>query len=97
MSDGCKTVTIFVESNIEFTINIPNPKLTCGWLQSEVTRLYYDTLTKRAEEQHLEASQSTPTKLSFEESKLKDPKSNLKDIHNLRRNTREQRMSVVNE
>jgi len=27
-----KFVTVFVESNIEFQIDISNPNLTCGWL-----------------------------------------------------------------
>lgn len=27
-----KEIQVFVESNIEFTIMIPNPNLTCGWL-----------------------------------------------------------------
>lgn len=39
-----KEIQVFVESNIEFTIMIPNPNLTCGWLQSEVTRRYYEVL-----------------------------------------------------
>ena len=27
-----KTIQVFVESNIEFTIEIDDPKATCGWL-----------------------------------------------------------------
>lgn len=27
-----KTIQVFVESNIEFTIDISDPKSTCGWL-----------------------------------------------------------------
>jgi hypothetical protein len=39
-----KTIQVFVESNIEFTIDISDPKYTCGWLQSEVVRRYYQAL-----------------------------------------------------
>jgi hypothetical protein len=42
---------VFVEANIEFTLDISDPKLTCGWLQSEVVRKYYDVLEKQAFEQ----------------------------------------------
>ncbi len=38
------SIQVFVESNIEFTIVVPNPNLTCGWLQSEVIRRYYEVL-----------------------------------------------------
>jgi len=39
-----KEIEVFVESQIQFTIVIPNPNLTCGWLQSEVIRRYYEVL-----------------------------------------------------
>lgn len=45
-----REIQVYVESNIEFTIVIPNPNLTCGWLQSEVTRRYYEVLQKQAAE-----------------------------------------------
>lgn len=43
---------VFVESNIEFQIEIKDePTYTCGWLQSEVVRRYYEVLEKQAYEQ----------------------------------------------
>ena len=41
-----KTVQVLVESNIEFTIDISDPETTCGWLQSEVVRKYYEVLER---------------------------------------------------
>ena len=41
-----KTIQVFVESNIEFTIDISEEGLNCGWLQSEVVRKYYEVLEK---------------------------------------------------
>ena len=35
-----------MESNIEFTIDISDPETTCGWLQSEVVRKYYEVLER---------------------------------------------------
>jgi|TARA_B110000285_G_scaffold235249_1_gene315841 ribosome-binding ATPase YchF (GTP1/OBG family) len=59
-----KTIQIFVESNIEFTIEIDDPKATCGWLQSEVVRKYYEVLERQAEEwqqqQEKQKSEGTP-------------------------------------
>lgn len=47
-----KFVQVFVESNIEFHIEIKDePTYTCGWLQSEVVRRYYEVLEKQAYEQ----------------------------------------------
>ena len=46
-----KVIQVFVESNIEFNIDISDPKCTCGWLQSEVVRKYYEVLEKQAFEQ----------------------------------------------
>lgn len=43
-----KEIEVFVESQIQFTIVIPNPNLTCGWLQSEVIRRYYEVLQQQA-------------------------------------------------
>ena len=46
-----KLVQVFVESNIEFFIEIKDdPTYTCGWLQSEVVRKYYEVLEKQAYE-----------------------------------------------
>jgi len=45
-----KTIQVFVESNIEFTIEIPNPNMTCGWLQSEVVRRYFEVLQQQAQD-----------------------------------------------
>jgi hypothetical protein len=45
-----KTISVFVESNIEFQITVPGPNYTCGWLQSEVIRKYYEVLQKQAQE-----------------------------------------------
>jgi hypothetical protein len=79
-----KTIQVFVESNIEFTIDISNPKYTCGWLQSEVVRKYYQVLEESAHE--MQTVQSA-----------KIDKKNLKNIHDFRRNTREQRMSNISQ
>ena len=47
-----KIVQVFVESNIEFNIEIKDdPTFTCGWLQSEVVRKYYEVLEKQAYDQ----------------------------------------------
>jgi len=47
-----KLVQVFVEANVEFFIEIrDDPLYTCGWLQSEVVRKYYEVLEKQAYEQ----------------------------------------------
>jgi hypothetical protein len=35
-----------VDKDIEFTLDVGNDQLTCGWLLSEVTRRYTDALTR---------------------------------------------------
>jgi hypothetical protein len=42
---------VFVESNIEFKIEISDdPYYTCGWLLTEVVRKYYDYLELHADQ-----------------------------------------------
>lgn len=41
-----KNIHIFVDTGIEFTVSILNDQLTCGWLLSEVTRRYHETLNQ---------------------------------------------------
>ena len=46
-----KKIQVFVESNIEFAIEVPDdPFYTCGWLQAEVARKYYEVLERQAYE-----------------------------------------------
>jgi len=70
---------VFVEQGIEITIEVENPDLTCGWLQSEVTRKYYEEL-----EAHAYEEQSNPQPI-----KTTNKDESLKIIHDFRRNTRE--------
>ena len=50
-SKKVKKIQVFVESNIEFAIDVPDdPSFTCGWLQAEVARKYYEVLEKQAYE-----------------------------------------------
>jgi hypothetical protein len=37
-------IQVFVEGNIEFGIDIGDGDYTCGWLQAEVVRKYYEEL-----------------------------------------------------
>ena len=39
-----KSIQVFVESNIEFTIDITDKHFTCGLLLTEVVRKYYEKL-----------------------------------------------------
>lgn len=74
-------IEIFIESSIQFTVKINNPNLTCGWLQSEVIRKYYEQLYQQAlssENSHLSLIQ------------IKDiEENNISAIHQYRRQTRE--------
>jgi hypothetical protein len=53
-----KQIRVYVDKDIEFTVDISNDNLTCGWLLSEVTRRYTDELNKiRKEKEELKAQQ----------------------------------------
>lgn len=39
-----KVVRVLVDSEIQFDVEIVSDSLTCGWLISEVTRLYTELL-----------------------------------------------------
>ena len=41
-----KTICIYNDKDIEFTIEILNERKTCGWLLSEVTKRYTNALNK---------------------------------------------------
>lgn len=84
-----------MEANIEFSIVIPNPNLTCGWLQSEVIRRYYEVLQKQA--QDWQKSQVPEKRTESNSYNTESNYQNLKVIHSLRRTTREQRMSIINQ
>lgn len=59
-----KLIRIYVDVDIEFTVDISNDWLTCGWLLSEVTRKYTDALQKimkEKEEQMLMNGKSSGT------------------------------------
>lgn len=39
-----KTVRVLIDQNIQFDVDVLSDNLTCGWLISEVTRLYVELL-----------------------------------------------------
>lgn len=41
-----KSMRVYVDKDIEFTVDVYNEQLTCGWLLSEVTRRYSEELNR---------------------------------------------------
>ena len=41
-----KHIRVYVDKDIEFSVEISNNELTCRWLLSEVTRRYTDALSR---------------------------------------------------
>jgi hypothetical protein len=45
---------VYVDKEIEFTVEIGNDQLTCGWLLSEVTRRYTEGLNKLRKDREMQ-------------------------------------------
>ena len=49
-----KSIRVYVDKDVEFTLEVANDQLTCGWLLSEVTRRYTEELNRIKKEREMQ-------------------------------------------